>query len=163
MNAGLLKLCAAAVALLGALASAAFAGHHFGAVGVQADWDRAELARSRAQESAAAERAKDNAFEADRQAAVNTTITEKKHEELAPVREHVVTQRVYVGAAVCGDRSVTSAEAESTVGGDGANPPGRLVRSDVERDLVALKLAVEEDLATGRACQAFLQDNGLVP
>jgi hypothetical protein len=34
---------------------------------------------------------------------------------------------------------------------------------DVERDLVALKLAVEEDLATGRACQAFLQKNGLVP
>ena len=25
------------------------------------------------------------------------------------------------------------------------------------------KLAVEEDLATGRACQAFVRENGMVP
>jgi hypothetical protein len=70
---------------------------------------------------------------------------------------------VFVGAAVCGDGPAAPAEAHGAAGGDGTDPPGRLVRPDVERDLVALKLAVEEDLATGRACQAVLQAEGMVP
>jgi len=82
---------------------------------------------------------------------------------VGPVRERIVTHRVYIGSAVCCDRPATLAETEGTGGGVEANPPGRLVRPDVERDLVALQLAVEEDLATGRACQATLRENGMVP
>ena len=158
-----LKLAAVAGALLGSLGLAAFAGHHFGAAGVQAAWDRDKLARVSAQQHAVQERLHANTREAARQETTNITITEKKHEELAPVRERIVTQRVYVASAVCGGRPAGAAEAESTASSNGADSPGRLVRSDVERDLVALKLAVEEDLATGRACQAFLKENGFVP
>jgi len=119
--------------------------------------------RARADDAAVRRRQQDNTALAAQQAASNATITEKKHDEVQPVRERIVTQRVYVGAAVCGDGPAAPTEAQGAAGGDGADPPGRLVRPDVERDLIALKLAVEEDLATGRACQAVLQAEGMVP
>ena len=129
----------------------------------QAGHDDAVAARAKADAAAELTRTRENATTAAQQAADNATITEKKHEEIQPVRERIVTHRVYVGSAVCGDRPAAPAEAQSPGGGDEADPPGRLVRPDVERDLVALKLAVEEDLATGRACQAVLNDEGMVP
>jgi len=119
--------------------------------------------RAKVDAAAVLKRTHENATTAAQQVASNATITEKTHEETQPVRERIVTQRVYVGSAVCGDRPAAPAEPESTGSSDGADPPGRLVRADVERDLVALKLAVEEDLATGRACQAVLKDEGMVP
>jgi prophage endopeptidase len=119
--------------------------------------------RAEADAAAVRKRTRENAAVAVQQATSNATITEKKHEEIQPVRERIVTQRVYVGSALCGDRPAAPAEAESAGSSDGADPPGRLVRPDVERDLVALKLAVEEDLATGRACQAVLKDEGMMP
>ncbi len=136
---------------------------HYGAERFEAGRAAAIAERARADEAAVKKRTTENATEAARQAASNATITEKKHEELQLVRERIVTQRVYVGSAVCGDRPAGAAEAEGAGGGDGADPHGRLVRPDVERDLIALKLAVEEDLATGRACQRVLQDEGMVP
>jgi prophage endopeptidase len=119
--------------------------------------------RARADAAAVLKRTRENAATAAQKSASNATITEKKHEEIQPVRERIVTHRVYVGSALCGDRPAAPAEAKSTGSSDGADPPGRLVRADVERDLIALKLAVEEDLATGRACQAVLKDEGMVP
>jgi len=107
-------------------------------------------------------RTTENAVTAAAQTQTNSIITKAKNEELAPVRERIVTQRVYVGSAIC-NGPATPAQAESTAGSNGTDPPGRLVRQDVERDIVALKLAVEEDLAAGRACQAFLEKNGLTP
>ncbi|WP_440966179.1 hypothetical protein ACL58G_07945 [Massilia sp. GER05] len=119
--------------------------------------------RATADAAAVLKRTRENATTATQQATSNATITEKTHEDIQPVRERIVTRRVYVGSALCGDRPAAPAEAQSPGGGDEADPPGRLVRPDVERDLVALKLAVEEDLATGRACQAVLKDEGMVP
>ena len=95
------------------------------------------------------------------QASINTIITKVKNEELAPVRERIVVERVRVGAGICGPTG--AADPEGAAGGDGTDSPGRLVRPDVERDIRALKLAVEEDLTTGRACQAFVRENGIVP
>lgn len=119
--------------------------------------------RAKADDAAVQHRQQDNVALAARQDESNATITEKKHEEIQPVRERIVTRRVYVGSALCGDRPAGPAEAEGAASGDGTDSPGRLVRPDAERDLVALKLAVEEDLATGRACQAVLKDEGMVP
>jgi prophage endopeptidase len=107
------------------------------------------------------DRTEENSALVASQGVINLKITETQNEEMQPVRERIVTQRVYVGSGICG--SADAPDAESTASGNSANPPGRLVRSDVERDLVALKLAVEEDLATGRACQAFVRENGMVP
>ena len=117
--------------------------------------------RARADAAAVLTRTRDNAALATRQDANNATITEETHEEVQPVRERIITQRVYVGSAICGPAA--PAEAESTGGSDDADPPGRLVRPDVERDIVALKLAVEKDLSTGRACQRVLEQEGMVP
>lgn len=150
-------------AVAGLLVGGAAAVRHYGAERYEAGHAAAVAERKDADDKAASTRAQENAATAARQAASNATITEKKHEEIQPVRERIVTQRVYVGAAVCGDRPAGTAEAEGAGSSDSANPPGRLVRPDVERDLVALKLAVEEDLATGRACQAVLRDEGMGP
>jgi len=145
------------------LAVGGLAVHAYGVRRYDAGHAAATAERARADDAAARRRQQENTALAAQQAASNATITEKKHDEVQPVRERIVTQRVYVGAAVCGDRSAAPAEAQGTAGGDGTDPPGRLVRPDVERDIVALKLAVEEDLATGRACQAVLQAEGMVP
>jgi len=125
--------------------------------------DDAVAARAKVDADAERKRTRENAGVADHQSASNATITEKTHEEIQPVRERIVTHRVYVGSALCGDRPAAPAEAQSPPGSDEADSPGRLVRPDVERDIVALKLAVEEDLATGRACQAVLKDEGMAP
>lgn len=147
-----------------ALAVGAWVGvDEYGNQRYQTGYDDAVAARAKADANAERKRTSENATEAARQVVSNTTITEKKHEELAPVRERIVTRRVYVGSALCGDRPAAPAEAQGAPGSDETDPPGRLVRPDVERDLVALKLAVEEDLATGRACQAVLKDEGMVP
>lgn len=106
-------------------------------------------------------RTAENVVVADKQASINTIISKVKNEELAPVRERIVVERVRVGTGICGPAGTP--DPEGAAGGDGTDPPGRLVRPDVERDIRALKLAVEEDLATGRACQAFVRENGRVP
>lgn len=152
------------VVLVALLAAGGWFGlQHYGAARFEAGHAAAVAERAQADKAAVRARTEKNAAEAVRQVVSNATITEKKHEELSPVRERIVSQRVYVGAAVCGNRPSAPAEAEGAAGSDSTDPPRRLVREDVERDLVALKLAVEEDLATGRACQATLRENGMVP
>jgi hypothetical protein len=157
------RLLAGTLVLIALLLGAWLGVTHYGDVRYQAGQAAAIAERAKADKDAIQARTTENATEAVRQVVSNATITEKKHEEIAPVRERIVTQRVYVGTAVCGDRPAAPAQAESAAGSDSTDPPGRLVRPDVERDLVALKLAVEEDLATGRACQATLRENGMAP
>jgi hypothetical protein len=109
-------------------------------------------------------RTKNNAVLSIKQDAINSIITKAKNEELDPVRSRIAAAPgVRVGAAICPGGPAAPAQTESAAGSDGADPPGRLVRPDVDRDIRALKLAIEDDLATGRACQRFLQENGLVP
>jgi prophage endopeptidase len=123
----------------------------------------AAIAERAAQDAVAVlNRTKENDATVAVQAQTNSIITKVKNEELAPVRERIVTQRVYVGSAIC-NGTAAPAKTQGTSSGDGADSSGRLVRQDVERDIVALKLDVEQDLATGRACQRFLDENGLVP
>lgn len=106
-------------------------------------------------------RVQENAVEASKQQSINLTITEKKHEELAPVVERIYVDRVRVGAASCGPAGPPPTDDAS--GGPGADSAGRLVREDVERDTRALELEVEKALATGRACQAWGVANGYAP
>jgi prophage endopeptidase len=147
----------AAVLLVTALASAVglYGAHKY------AQGHEAAVSERAAQDALAIiKRTSDNAALSIKQEISNATITKTKNEELSPVRERIVTQRVYVGSAICG--LATPTKAESTAGSDGTDSPGRLARSDVDRDLRELMLAAEEDLATGRACQRFLRENGLV-
>lgn len=157
------RFAGAALLLVAGLIVAALGLQHYGAARFEAG--RAAAIEERAQADAAAvqKRSAENATEAVRQVVSNATITEKKHEELAPVRERIVTQRVYVGAALCGNGPAGPTETEDAASGDGDDSAGRLVRADVERDIKALKIRVEEALATGRACQAWGVENGFVP
>ena len=149
------------IVLTGLLVLGALGVRWYGASQYAAGHAAAVNERAAADALAVLRRTEENAALAAAQGAINLKITETKHEEMQPVRERIVTQRVYVGSAICGPAAAPAAE--SPAGGDGTDSPGRLVRSDAERDLVALKLAVEEDLATGRACQAFLRENELGP
>lgn len=106
-------------------------------------------------------RTRENQIVAIKQDAVNVELTKVKNEELDPVVRRIATDRVRVGSAICG--SAAPAQAEDASSSDSANPPGRVVREDIERDLRALKLAVEQDLATGRTCQAWGRENGFIP
>ncbi len=155
------RLAAAVMLVLILLVVGVLGVRWYGAHQYQAGRAAAIEERAAADARAVLLRTQENAVLAQHQGETNLKITEAKHEELAPVRERIVVERMRVGTAICGPAAAP--DAESAAGGDSANPPGRLVRSDVERDLVALKLAVEEDLATGRACQVFLRENGLVP
>lgn len=149
------------IVLAGLLAVAALSVRWYGAVQHQAGYDAAVADRAARDAVAVLRRTEENVVEAARQGGINLKITEVKNEELAPVRERIVVKRVRVGTAICGPAAAS--ETDVPAGGNEADPPGRLVREDVERDIRALKLAVEEDLATGRACQAAAREHGLVP
>jgi hypothetical protein len=155
------RLLIGAIVLAGLLVLGTLGVRWYGASQYAAGHAAAIDERAAADALAVLRRTEENSVLASAQGATNLKITEAKHEELTPVRERIVVERVRVGAAICGPAAPP--DADSAAGSDSADPPGRLVREDAERDLVALKLAVEEDLATGRACQAFLRENGLVP
>ncbi len=127
----------------------------------QLGYDAAVADRAAADALAVRRRTEENVVLAQHQGETNLKITEVKHEELAPVRERIVVERVRVGTAICG--SAAPPDAESAASSDEADSAGRLVRPDAERDIVALKLEVEEHLATARACQATLRENGMAP
>lgn len=147
-----LALVAAAIA-----AGVAYRSHVY-----QLGFDAAVSERAGRDLRAVVGRVQDNAALEAKHGAINITITKAKHEELAPVRARIAADRVRVGAAIC-DGPAATTETESATSSNGTDPAGRLVRPDIDRDLRALKLAVEEHLATGRACQAFVRENGLEP
>lgn len=149
---------AAYALLVTVVVTSALAYHHHV---FQQGFDAAVSERATRDAVAVVTRLQDNTKLSIKQDAINVILTKVKNEELAPVRARVAAERVRVGAGICG--SAAPSKAESPASGDSAYPSGGLVRPDIERDIRALKLDVEEDLATGRACQAFIRENGLVP
>ncbi|PHV51892.1 hypothetical protein CSQ91_12820 [Janthinobacterium sp. BJB301] len=129
--------------------------------GTQEGFDRATSERAARDAVAIVTRARDNAALSLKHDSINRIITKVKNEEVAPVVQRIYVDRVRVGTGTCGPAS--SADTQGAGGSNGPNPPGRLVRDDVERDTRTLTEAVEQDLATGRACQAFVRENGMAP
>lgn len=154
----------ARVALLAAFAAALVGfGWVKGAHHVQGKWSAANMAIERAQSKAITDRLASNAATARKQAADNANITKGKDNEIAILTARVnAAERMRHGPAICGGFTGPT-QAPSPSGGDSPDTSSGLVREDVDRDLRALIVAVETDLATGRACQAFLQVNGLTP
>ena len=145
-------------ALLVAAGIAIFYAH---SAGDHAGFERATSERAARDAVAIVARVRDNAVLSIKQHKINQIITRTKNEETAPVVQHIYVDRVRVGAGTC--RPAGTASADGASGSDGADSPDRLVRDDVERDTRALTEAVEQDLATGRACQAFVRENGMAP
>lgn len=138
------------------------AGHHFGAQGVQADWNNERADRKEAENRVVFERLRNNERMAEQQDLNNRKITEKHNAELAQVRADIArSPGLRVGPGICaGFAAGTQTKGSSR--GDGADPGAGLVREDVRRDLNALKIRVEEALAAGRACQKFASVAGNV-
>lgn len=129
--------------------------------GDQEGFERATAERAARDAVAIVGRVRDNAVLSIKQDNINQIITRTKNEEIAPVVQRIYIDRVRVGAGTCGSASAAVTDGASV--SDGTDPPGWLVREDVERDTRALSEAVERDLATGRACQAFVRENGMAP
>jgi prophage endopeptidase len=127
----------------------------------QVGFDRATTERAARDSIAVFTRVKENVAVGIKQDAINAFITKAKNEEIFPVVQRIYIDRVRVGPGTCGPAA--GSKAEDAGGGDGADSSGRLVREDVERDTRALTEAVEQDLATGRACQAWGKENGFMP
>ncbi len=149
---------AGAVALVAAVvAGGAYYRSHVWQLG----YDKAVADRAASDLKAIGKRTKDNAELAVKQDAINTKIEKVKNEELAPVRERIVTRRVYVGTGICGPAA--PAQAEDATSSDGGDSPGRLVSQEAAERIRELELEVEAHLATGRACQQFGKENGFYP
>lgn len=134
-----------------------------GASHVQAEWNTANTVRAEAERSATLARERDNAELRTTQAAINQKITKVKDDEITRLTARIQSAgRLHVGTGICAGPT-TSPEATSPGSGDGADSSAGLVRADVDRDFKALIVAVETDMATGRACQSFVRGNGLVP
>jgi hypothetical protein len=69
-------------------------------------------------------------------------------------------KRVRVGTAIC-PSVARQTDTHSAKGSDATDPTSGLVSADTQRSIDALILKVEEGLAAGRACQAFVQQNGM--
>ena len=140
-----------------------YAGHRY-QVSVAYDKGHAAAitARAAADLGAVVNRVQENAVAASLQTKINLDITKAKNEELAPVVQRIYVDRVRVGPAIC-NRPAAPAATEGASSSDGANSAARLVPQQVEDDIRALTAEVEKHLATGRACQRFNTDNGLVP
>lgn len=148
----------AAMTLLAVLVGAGTTYHHHV---YQQGFDAATDARAARDALTVANRLEENAALSIKQNAINAFITRDKDEKLAPVIARITAERVRIGPAICGPSA--TAKAESPSGSDDSDSSSRLARSDVDQDIRALKIAAETDLATGRACQAFVIENGLAP
>lgn len=151
------------IAIIAALFAAAGGfGWVKGAGHVRAEWSAADAKRIHAEDQAIATRAQANAAIALQQRDINDAITKANHEELTPVLASIAADRVRVGPALCGGPTAT-AQAQSTSSGDAADPTGWLVSPELESRIRELEERVETALATGRACQAFVRENGMAP
>jgi prophage endopeptidase len=158
------RLLIGSILAVGALFTGVLGLKHYGAERYDAGHAAAIAERAQADAKAVRARVADNTVQAAHQAADNTTITKEKDEEIADLRQRLAAAgRLHVGAAVCPDRPASRAQAESAAGSNGADPSAGLVSAAADRDFKQLISDVETDLATGRACQAFLEKNGLVP
>ncbi len=125
--------------------------------------DAAEAARVKVENAAILQRVADNKVVATRQAAYNEYITDTKNAEIAKIRTDAaaITERMRK-PAFCGGSTATT-QAPSPGSSNGGNPPSGLVPEAVAADIRALMIKTEEVTATGRACQAFVRNNGLSP
>lgn len=128
---------------------------------VQAKWDKDKAAQKQAEELAIADRNASNAREKEEQSKRSIANQEKHDAELNEMRNRLIAaERVRVGTAICSQRPATPAKAESAKGGTPANPGTIVVRDDVDRDIRALMIKVEEGFAACRACQRFIIEEG---
>ena len=135
-----------------------------GKAAVQTLWDADKAVRKTAETNAVERRAAENLAQAKQQAATALAITKAYDEELNDVRARLASAERMRKPAFCASAGpATPATAESPASSNAADPAGGLLPDAVARDIQALILQTEEVAATGRACQAFVRENGMAP
>lgn len=140
-----------------------WAGHHFGAQGVQADWNKDIADRAKVEKAAVLARVSENQGIFRQQEITNQNITKVKDDELDKVRADLShSERMRIGSAIC-PRSAGTAQTAGASSSDGSDTSSGVLSESMDRSVKALILEMEQVAATGRACQSFVQKNGLAP
>ena len=154
----------AGAALIGViLTGAAALGYQKGESSVHRDWDASKAAIVLSEKAAVDARLASNAKTATEQAGFNIAIKKAKNEDLAPIVAAIAADRVRIGPALCPGRFTAAPEAASAGRSDGADHVAVGIYDQAERDFKALEVDVAKSLATGRAAQSFITENGLAP
>ena len=137
-------------------------GRSDGADKVQAKWDAGTIAIATAEKAAVLKRVADNAKLEAQQTAYNASITKEHDDEINLVRRNLAAERLRRGPGICA-RPASTPITKSTDIGNAADTAGGAFRGDLDRDIRAAMMQMEEVAATGRACQKFVTDNGMSP
>lgn len=144
----------AAVALL-LLLSGFAAGWQLGAGRMESKWNASKAAIAQAQDAAIIQRVTENQALIDKYAADNAAITKAKNEEIAAVRSSLAVS-LRRGTGICAG-STAATQASPTRSSDAASATSGAFREDLDRDLRAAMMEMEEVAATARACQSFVR------
>lgn len=156
---GAIKALAVICIALGLL----WTGHHFGAQGVQAKWDRETAQRKTDENSAILSRIRNNERIAEQQEADKKRMKKGHADEIAQVRAAYAADRgLRVDAAICAGFT-EGARADGARGSDAGAAGTVALPEEVERDLRALMLEADTMLATCRVAQEFIRSNGMAP
>jgi hypothetical protein len=140
--------------------------HHVYGQGVAYEktlWDADTAQRLKAEQVAIAKRLAENAAAEEANRERNSLITKDYDAQISKLRTALAAApRLRVGPAICG-RTTAPADPKSPGSGDAADTTSRVVPDDVDRDIKSLMLQVETALATARAAQQFIKDNGMAP
>lgn len=134
-----------------------------GRAAVQSLWDVDKKTRTAAETKAVAQRAAENLAKARQQAASALAVKKVYDDEINDVRARLTAERMRKPAFCASAGPAAPAGAGGAEGGTAADPAGGLLPDAVARDIQALILQTEEAAATGRACQAFVRENGMTP
>ena len=138
-------------------------GNAQGRAAVQALWDTDKKTRAAAETKAVAQRATENLAQARQQAATALAIKKVYDEEINDVRARLAAERMRKPAFCANAGPAAPAGPSGAEGSAVADPVSGLLPDAVARDIQALILQTEVVAATGRACQAFVRGNGMVP
>ena len=135
-----------------------------GRAAVQTLWNAEKEIRTAAETKAVAQRAAENLAQARQQAAKAAAIKKVYDDEINDVRVRLVAAERMRKPAFCASAGPAApASAGGAEGGAATDPAGGLLPDAVARDIYAVILQTEEVAATGRACQAFVRENGMAP
>lgn len=130
-------------------------GWWLGAGRMEGKWSASKAAIAQAQDTAIIQRVTENQALIDKYAADNAAITKAKNEEIAAVRSSLAVS-LRRGAGICAG-SARAPEVPAAGSGDAASTASWAFRDDIQRDIGAALMEMEEVAATGRACQSYVR------
>lgn len=145
------KALAALLMLLSGFAS----GWWLGAGRMEGKWSASKAAIAQAQDAAIIQRVTENQALIDKYAADNAAIMKAKNEEISSVRTALAVS-LRRGAGICA-RPSAAPQASPTGSGNDASTASGAFRDDIQRDIGAALMEMEEVSATARACQSFVR------